>query len=77
MIELWGHPSCESCEEAKLFMGQTPLEWQYVEVDSSFDGLIPRLVLENGINIEGFPAIKQYVKKTMKEMGFPADMIRG
>ena len=74
MIELWGHPACESCEEAKKFMGQTPLEWQYVEVDASFEGMIPRLVFEDGNNIVGFPAIKEYVKQKMREMGFPEEM---
>jgi len=70
MIELWGHPACESCEEAKKFMSSTPLEWIPVTVDTSFTGMIPRLVLENGDTIVGFPAIKEYVKRRMREMGF-------
>ena len=75
MMDLWGHPECEPCEQAKIYLGQTPLEWRYVEVDYEFTGVIPRLVLENGQHIEGFPAIKQYVKRKMTEMGFPEEML--
>lgn len=75
MIELWGHPSCEPCNEAKVFLGRTPLEWKYVQVDENFEGTIPRLILEDGKNIVGMPAIKNYVYRWMKEMGFPEGMI--
>ena len=76
MIELWGADSCESCVEAKNFLLRTPLEWQYVDVATiHFEGQIPRLILENGDDIVGFPAIKQYVKQKMREMGFPEEMI--
>jgi len=71
MIELWGHPACESCEDAKKFLGQTPMEWMYVQVGDDFQGVIPRIILEDGSHIIGFPAIKAYVQQWMKEMGFP------
>lgn len=70
MIELWSHPACESCEDAKKYLQKTPLEWKYVQIGTSFTGVIPRLVLENGEHIIGFPAIKTYIKKWMKNMGF-------
>lgn len=69
MIELWGHPSCESCEQAKEFLGKTPIEWKYVQVTDEFTGFIPRLVLEDGKHIISFPAIKNYVHRWMKQMG--------
>jgi len=75
MIELLGHWSCEPCLVAKELLGKTPLEWKYIQVDEKFTGVIPRLVLENGHHIVGFPAIKEYVKKWMKEHGFPEEMI--
>lgn len=71
MIELWGHPTCDPCEIAKNYLGQTPLNVKYVQVADNFQGIIPRLILENGDHIVGFPAIKQYVKRRMREMGFP------
>lgn len=76
MIELWGADNCESCVEAKKYLQQTPLEWQPVDVATTlFEGMIPRLILENGDNIVGFPAIKGYVKRRMREMGFSKEMM--
>jgi len=76
MMELYGADDCESCVEAKNFLGKTPLEWKYVDVSTiNFEGQIPRLVLENGQNIKGFPAIKSFVKQKMKSMGFPEGML--
>lgn len=71
MIELWSHPACESCEKAREFLGQTPIEWRYIQVGDDFQGTIPRIVLEDGRHVIGFPAIKAYVKQWMKEMGIP------
>lgn len=75
MIELWGHWSCDPCETAEAYLRKTSLEWKYVQVADSFQGIIPRLVLENGDHVVGFPAIKQYVKRKMREMGFPEGML--
>lgn len=78
MMELYGAEDCKSCAEAKKFLGQTPLEWKYVDVSTiDFEGQIPRLVLENGANIIGYPAIRAYVKQKMKLMGFPESMFDG
>ena len=76
MMELYGADSCKSCGEAKRFLGQTPLEWKYVDVSTiNFEGSIPRLVLENGQSIKGFPAIKSFVKKKLTDMGFPEGVL--
>ena len=76
MMELYGADECESCVEAKKFLGQTPLEWKYVDVSTiNFTGSIPRLVLENGQHIKGFPAIKSFVKQKLRDMGFPEGML--
>jgi len=76
MIELWGTDDCGACITAREILGKTPLEWKYVDVSAfNFPDLIPRLVLKDGRHIVGLPAIKQYVKKWMKDMGFPEGMI--
>lgn len=76
MMELYGADSCKSCEEAKRFLGQTPLEWRYVDVSTiNFTGSIPRLVLDTGQSIKGLPAIKSFAKQKMRDMGFPEGML--
>lgn len=77
MMELWGADSCIACGPAKTLLQKTPLEWKYVDVSTTtnFKGLIPRLVLENGQHIKGLPAIESFVKKKLKEMGFPEGML--
>jgi len=63
IIELWSNPTCKCHEQAKALIGQTSLEWKYVDVyGTEFEGVIPRLVLKNGRHIIGIPAIKQYVE---------------
>ena len=76
MMKLYGADSCKSCEEAKKLLQKTPLEWKPVDVSTiNFEGQIPRLVLDDGANIVGYPAIKAYAKQRMKDMGYPEGML--
>jgi len=70
MIELWGSDECEECNKARVFLGQSPIEWKYVDVaETKYEGFIPILKLEDGNELRGLPAIKQYVNMWMKKMG--------
>jgi len=70
MIQLWGNEACTTCRQAADYLAKTPIDWMYVDVATiKFDGEIPRLVLENGTHIIGFPRIIQKVKQMMNEMG--------
>lgn len=75
MIELWGNDTCESCNQIRSMLGQTPLEWKYVDVANpniNYTGPIPLLVdTETGARIEYQVPIKNYVLKKLREMGFP------
>jgi len=76
MIELWGSADCEACNIAREFLGRTPLEWKYIDVATiKFEGVIPRLILEDGQHIIDLPAIKNYVQRWMKEQGFPGGIL--
>ena len=76
MIELWGADACVTCGQAKMLLQKTPLEWKYVDVaNTGFEGVIPRLVLEDGKNIVGLGPINTFVKQKMKSMGFPEGML--
>lgn len=75
MLELWGHPVCDSCEDVKKLLGRTPLEWKPMTVGKDFTGMIPFLYDdETGERIEGYPGIKIYIEKKLREMGFSEGM---
>ena len=76
MMELWGADACVSCGQAKMLLQKTPLEWRYVDVSTTgFEGRIPRLVLEDGTNIVDLGPINSFIKRKLREMGFPEGML--
>jgi len=76
MIELWGAEACVACGQAKMLLQKTPLEWKYVDVSNTgFEGRIPRLVLEDGRHVVDLGPINSFVKRKMREMGFPEGML--
>lgn len=71
MIQLWGNEACTTCRQAVNYLSKTPITWEYVDVaKTKFEGEIPRLVLEDGTHIVGFPKIIKKVKLLLNEMGF-------
>lgn len=70
MIEYWGSDKCEACKKTLEYIQTTPFEYQFVDVTADFEGLIPRLVLEDGTHIIGPQAVRQYVDNWLQQMGF-------
>lgn len=76
MMELWGADSCKECVIAKDMLGQTPLEWRYVDVaQTKYEGFIPLLITEDSQRIEGLGQIREYVRKKLRDMGLSEGMI--
>lgn len=76
MIELWGADDCPACVQARNLLSRTPIEFRYVDVATiSFEGEIPRIILENREQIIGLPAIKNYITQWLRNQGFPEGMI--
>ena len=69
MMELWGAESCNACVQAKTLLQRTPLEWRYVDVaNTGFEGMIPRLVLDDGTQIVNLGPINNFIKQELKKL---------
>jgi glutaredoxin-related protein len=71
MIKYYGSDKCEACVKILEYMQSTPFEFEYVDVATiNFEGHIPRFILDDGRNIVGPVAVKQYVDEWLEEKGF-------
>ena len=70
-MELWGAASCNACVQARMLLDKTPFEYVYVDVaNTGFEGLIPRLVLDDGQHIINLGPINNFIKQELiKLMG--------
>lgn len=67
MIELWGADGCPACKQAVKLLEKASFEWRYVDVSkTNFEGMIPRLVLEDGTHIVNLGPINTYIKENKK-----------
>lgn len=63
MIQLWGTDACTPCKQAKMLLDKHRIPYQWVDVRFiNFNGIIPRLILEDGREIEGLPEINKYLR---------------
>ena len=70
MIQYWGTDSCEACKKVMNWLLTTPFEFEYLDVaTTNFDGMIPRLVLEDGTHIIGPEQVKAYARNWLKQRG--------
>lgn len=65
-IYLYGSDTCTACRQAVTLLGQTWIDWIYVDVntlEAPYDGEIPVLISEEGqIIARGLGGINQYIK---------------
>jgi glutaredoxin-related protein len=71
-LTLYGSESCNACIQAKMLLGQTPIDWAYVDVSQvvGYAGEIPGLQFEDGSIIIGLGAINMFIQKWKQENGF-------